>query len=74
MTRAKLLGFKTEWLVRKTFQKLGRQKVELLNYRGREGRGLGAGWNWIQDSNGGVGINRLTWPLSPLRGYVPRVF
>lgn len=31
MTRSKLLEFMTEWLGRKTFQKLGKQEVEPLN-------------------------------------------
>lgn len=29
---------------------------------------------WIQDSESDEGINSFSWPLRPLRGYIPRVF
>lgn len=75
MTRSKLLGFKTEWLVGKTFQKVDRQEVEALNQRGREGWELDGILRWFKGSRfqysyGGIGINSLTWPLSPLRDYI----
>lgn len=67
--------------MRKTFQKLGRQEVELPNTQvGRpadlEPDGI-LRWPeefWIQDSDGGEGINSFIWSLCPLRGNIHRVF